>query len=126
VMGAVASEVTGSTTRVLLEAAYWDPGSIRRTSRFLGLSTDAAYRFERGGDVEAPPDVLARAAQLLVELGGGAVARGVLDAYPTPRLHRRLGLRLARVQRVIGASPSREEGVRVLQEVGFAVGAPGV
>jgi phenylalanyl-tRNA synthetase beta chain len=113
--------VTASTTRVLLEAAYWDPGSIRRTARTLGLSTDAAYRFERGGDVEAPPDVLARAAQLMVDLGGGAVARGVLDAYPAPRPLRRLGLRLARVERVIGASPAREEAVRILQALGFAV-----
>ncbi|HEU4439665.1 MAG TPA: phenylalanine--tRNA ligase subunit beta [Methylomirabilota bacterium] len=121
VMGGADSEVTASTTRVLLEAAYWDPGSIRRTSRALGLSTDAAYRFERGGDIEAPPDVLARAAQLMGDLGGGAVARGALDAYPAPRPLRRLGLRLARVERVIGASPSREEAVRILQTLGFAV-----
>jgi phenylalanyl-tRNA synthetase beta chain len=106
---------------VLLEAAYWDPGSIRRTARALSLTTDAAYRFERGGDIEAPPDVLGRAAQLMAELGGGTVARGVLDAYPEPRPHRRLGLRLARVERVIGASPSREEAVRILQALGFAV-----
>jgi phenylalanyl-tRNA synthetase beta chain len=105
VMGGADSEVTASTTRVLLEAAYWDPGSIRRTSRGLGLSTDAAYRFERGGDIEAPPDVLGRAAQLMADLGGGTVARGVLDAYPDPRPHRRINLRLSRVDRVIGATP---------------------
>ena len=97
VMGGADSEVTASTTSVLLEAAYWDPGSIRRTSRALGLSTDAAYRFERGGDIEAPPDVLARAAQLMADLGGGTVARGVLDVYPDPRPHRRIALRLERV-----------------------------
>jgi phenylalanyl-tRNA synthetase beta chain len=121
VMGGADSEVTASTTNVLLEAAYWDPGSIRRTSRALGLSTDAAYRFERGGDVEAPPDVLARAAQLMADLGGGTVARGVLDAYPEPRPLRRLALRLSRVERVIGVSPPREETVRILQALGFAV-----
>ncbi|MGH7350233.1 MAG: phenylalanine--tRNA ligase subunit beta, partial [Candidatus Rokuibacteriota bacterium] len=103
------------------EAAYWDPGSIRRTSRALGLSTDAAYRFERGGDIEAPPDVLARAAQLMADLGGGTVARGVLDAYPDPRPHRRINLRLSRVNRVIGACPSWAEAVRILQALGFAV-----
>ena len=65
--------------------------------------------------------MLGRAAQLMAELGGGAVARGVLDAYPEPRPHRRLGLRLARVERVIGASPSREEAVRILQALGFAL-----
>jgi phenylalanyl-tRNA synthetase beta chain len=121
VMGGADSEVTPATSRVLLEAAYWDAGSIRRTARALALTTDAAYRFERGGDIEAPPDVLARAAQLMAELGGGTVARGVLDAYPEPRPHPRLGLRLARVERIIGASPSREEAVRILQALGFAV-----
>jgi phenylalanyl-tRNA synthetase beta chain len=121
VMGGADSEVTASTTRVLLEAAYWDPGSIRRTSRGLGLSTDAAYRFERGGDIEAPPDVLGRAAQLMADLGGGVVARGVLDAYPDPRPHRRINLRLSRVERVIGAAPPRPEAVRILQALGFAV-----
>jgi phenylalanyl-tRNA synthetase beta chain len=121
VMGGADSEVTATTTNVLLEAAYWDPGSIRRTSRALGLSTDAAYRFERGGDIEAPPDVLARAAQLMADLGGGTVARGVLDAYPDPRPHRRITLRLSRVERVIGACPPRAEAVRILQALGFAV-----
>ncbi|MGH7365141.1 MAG: phenylalanine--tRNA ligase subunit beta, partial [Candidatus Rokuibacteriota bacterium] len=121
VMGGAESEVTASTTGVLLEAAYWDPGSIRRTSRALGLSTDAAYRFERGGDIEAPPDVLARAAQLMADLGGGTVARGVLDAYPDPRPHRRINLRLSRVDRVIGACPPRAEAVRILHALGFAV-----
>ena len=65
--------------------------------------------------------MLARAAQLMAELGGGTVARGVLDAYPEPRPHRRLALRLARVERVIGACPPREEAVRILQALGFAV-----
>ncbi len=121
VMGGADSEVTTSTTNVLLEAAYWDPGSIRRTSRALGLSSDAAYRFERGGDVEAPPDVLARAAQLMADVGGGTVARGALDAYPEPRPLRRLTLRLSRVQRVVGVTPPREDAVRILQALGFAV-----
>ncbi|HZP35327.1 MAG TPA: phenylalanine--tRNA ligase subunit beta [Methylomirabilota bacterium] len=125
VMGGADSEVTGATTRVLLEAAYWDPGSIRRTSRALGLSTDAAYRFERGGDIEAPPDVLGRAAQLMAELGGGAVAKGVIDVYPEPRPHRRVALRMSRVERVIGASPPREGAVRILQALGFAVDGSG-
>jgi len=125
VMGGADSEVTADSTAVVLEAAYWDPGSIRRTSRTLGLSTDAAYRFERGGDIEAPPDVLARAAQLMADLGGGVVARGVLDVYPEPRPHRRLGLRLPRVERVIGVAPPREDAVRILQALGFAVDASG-
>ncbi len=80
VMGGADSEVTDTTTRVLLEAAYFLPSSIRRTSRLLGLKTDAAYRFERGADIDALVDGGARAAQLIRELAGGRIARGVIDA----------------------------------------------
>ncbi|HXJ82097.1 MAG TPA: phenylalanine--tRNA ligase subunit beta [Candidatus Methylomirabilis sp.] len=121
VMGGVESEVTNRTSTVLLEAAYWDPGSIRRTSRTLGLATDAAYRFERGGDIEGLTEALSRAAQLMADLGGGTVARGMLDVYPSPRTHPRITLRLSRVERVIGACPPRDEAVRILQALGFAV-----
>jgi phenylalanyl-tRNA synthetase beta chain len=121
IMGGADTEVTERTTTVLLEAAYWDPGSIRRTSRALGLSTDAAYRFERGGDIEAPPEALGRAAQLMADLGGGRVARGMIDVYPSPRARPRLTLRPARVERLIGVAPPREETVRILQALGFAV-----
>jgi phenylalanyl-tRNA synthetase beta chain len=121
VMGGGDSEVTRRTTSVLLEAAYWDPGGIRRTSRALGLRTDAAYRFERGGDIEGLREALGRAAQLMADLGGGTVARGVLDVYPSPRSHPRIALRLARVERVIGACPPRDEAVGILQRLGFAV-----
>jgi phenylalanyl-tRNA synthetase beta chain len=121
VMGGADSEVTERTTSLLLEAAYWDPSSIRRTSRALGLLTDAAYRFERGGDIDAPPEALGRAAQLMADLGGGRVARGIIDVYPTPRLRPRLTLRPARVERLIGVAPPREDAVRILQALGFAV-----
>jgi phenylalanyl-tRNA synthetase beta chain len=121
VMGGADSEVTECTPAVLLEAAYWDPGSIRRTSRALGLSTDAAYRFERGGDIEGLGEALGRAAQLMADLGGGTVARGVLDVYPSPRTHPRITLRLSRVERLIGVCPAREEAIGILQALGFAV-----
>jgi phenylalanyl-tRNA synthetase beta chain len=121
VMGGAETEVTDRTTTVLLEAAYWDPGSIRRTSRALGLVTDAAYRFERGGDIEGLTEALGRAAQLMADLGGGTVVRGMLDVYPAPRAHPRIALRLSRVERLIGACPPRDEAVQILQTLGFAV-----
>jgi len=121
VMGGGDSEVTETTTAVLLEAAYWDPGSIRRTSRALGLATDAAYRFERGGDIEGVTTALDRAAQLMAEVGDGAVARGIVDVYPSPRPRPRIALRLSRVERVVGASPPRAEAVGILRRLGFAV-----
>ena len=82
-MGGADSEVTGGTTSVLLEAAYWDPAGIRRTSRALGLHTDAAYRFERGGDIDGLRAALDRAAQLMADLGGGVIARGCSTSIPS-------------------------------------------
>jgi phenylalanyl-tRNA synthetase beta chain len=125
VMGGADTEVAAGTSTVLLEAAYFHPGSVRRTARQLGLQTDAAYRFERGGDVEGLREALDRAAQMIADLGGGTVARGVLDVYPEPRPRPRVDLRLERVERLIGVCPPREEAVRILQALGFAVGATG-
>ena len=107
VMGGADTEVRPETTTVLLESAYFNPASVRRTSRALGLSTDAAYRFERGRDIEGVIPALDRAAQLMADLGGGTVSRGVIDVYPAPRPHTRIALRLERVERVIGAAPER-------------------
>lgn len=121
VMGGANSEVTPRTTTVLLESAYFHPGSIRRTSRALGLSTEAAYRFERGADIEGLREALDRAAQLMAALGGGVVAKGVLDAYPSPRPRQRIPLRLSRVQRLVGSCPPRGQVIRILQGLGFAV-----
>jgi len=119
VMGGKDSEITADTSTVILEAAYWDPGGIRRTSRTLGLSTDAAYRFERGGDIDGLHQALDRAGQLMADLGGGAIARGIIESYPSPRPRPRIALRPGRIQRVIGASPEREEAVGILRRLGF-------
>ncbi|MGH7390289.1 MAG: phenylalanine--tRNA ligase subunit beta, partial [Candidatus Rokuibacteriota bacterium] len=125
VMGGADTEVTDRTTRVLLEAAWFLPASVRRTSRALGLGTDAAYRFERGADIEALGDASDRAAQLIADLGGGTVARGMVDAYPTPRARVRVPLRMARVERVLGVAPPRAEAERILAGLGLGVSAGG-
>ena len=119
VMGGANTEVTDRTTRVLLESAWFDPVSIRRTARTLGLTTDAAYRFERGADIEALVDASARAAQLIAELAGGAVARGLVDAYPRRRRPPRLRLRMARVERVLGVAPPRAKARAILAGLGL-------
>jgi phenylalanyl-tRNA synthetase beta chain len=102
VMGGAASEVSAGTTRVLLEAATFDPTSIRRTSKRLGLSSEASYRFERGVDANGIPFAGRRAAELLAALGGGAVATQVVDRYPKPVLPREVRLSLRRLRRVSG------------------------
>jgi phenylalanyl-tRNA synthetase beta chain len=121
VMGGANTEVTERTTSVLLESAYFHPASIRRTAKRLGLATEAAYRFERGADIEGLKEALDRAAQLMADLAGGTVAKGVLDVYPAPRPHPRIPLRLERIQRVVGVCPPQAEVVRILQGLGFAV-----
>ena len=121
VMGGQNTEVSDGTTRVLLESAYFDPACIRRTSRTLGLKTDAAYRFERGADIEGLVDAGARAAQLMAELGGGTVARGLLDVYSKKRRPVRVRLRMARVQRVLGIAPTPAQARRILTGLGLGV-----
>jgi phenylalanyl-tRNA synthetase beta chain len=121
VMGGANTEVTGDTTRVLLESAWFQPASIRRTARALGLLTDAAYRFERTADIEALVTGSARAARLIAELTGGTVARGLVDTYPAPRPRPRVRLRMARVQRVLGVAPPRAEARRILVGLGLDV-----
>jgi phenylalanyl-tRNA synthetase beta chain len=121
VMGGANSEVGPATTRVFLESAYFAPASIRRTSRALGLRTDAAYRFERGADIEGLIDAGARAAQLMSELAGGVVARGMLDVYRRRRKPVRVRLRLSRVERVLGVAPTRTHARRILTGLGLGV-----
>jgi len=121
VMGGQNSEVSERTTRVLLESAYFDPGTTRRTSRALGLRTDAAYRFERGADIEGLVDANDRAAQLMAELAGGEVARGLVDVYPRRRKPVRVRLRMSRVERVLGIAPTRAHARKILSGLGLAV-----
>ncbi|MCL4228409.1 MAG: phenylalanine--tRNA ligase subunit beta [Myxococcales bacterium] len=103
VMGGADSEVSATTTRVLLESASFEPRSIRRTARRLALPSEASQRFERGVDPELAPLAAARAAALLARLGGGKVARGHVDVYPRPPARPRVPLRLARARALIGA-----------------------
>ena len=119
VMGGANTEVRERTRTVLLESAYFKPGSVRRTAKALGLSTEASYRFERGADIEGLREALDRAAQLIAEVTGGRVARGVLDAYPRPRPRLALRLRPERIRRVIGACPPRAVVGETLLGLGF-------
>jgi phenylalanyl-tRNA synthetase beta chain len=125
VMGGANTEVTDKTTRVLLEAAWFAPASIRRTSRALGLRTDAAYRFERGADVEGLVIASARAAALIAETAGGTIARGVVDAYPRKRKAQHVRLRMSRVKRVLGIAPAPAQARKVLTGLGLAVKSRG-
>jgi phenylalanyl-tRNA synthetase beta chain len=117
VMGGLDSEVTASTTQVLIESAYFNPRTIRRTSKRLGLSTEASYRFERGVDPDGLIHALERATQLMCEVGGGVVAAERLDEYPTPIQHPRLNLRVSRVNQMLGTDYSSEQMLHLLRRL---------
>ena len=84
VMGGLNSEIHDGTTNVLLESAYFNPVTTRRTSKTLGLSTEASYRFERGADPLGQSMAADRATALIAELAGGQVAAGSIDVHPRP------------------------------------------
>lgn len=121
VMGGLDSEIRDETTDVLIECAYFNPRSIRRTSRRLGLQTDSSHRFERGVDPEAIPKVLASAASLIAELGGGAVATTAIDCIAVPYESRSICLRPARAAQLLGTPVSAEECLRILRSLGCRI-----
>ncbi|HYX93308.1 MAG TPA: phenylalanine--tRNA ligase subunit beta, partial [Myxococcaceae bacterium] len=125
VMGGGDSEVSDGTTRVLLESAYFQPASIRRTSKRHGLHSEASHRFERGADIEAVPRALDRAAALIAELGGGVVLGGRIDVYPLKAKPRVVTLRADAPSKLLGAEVPVGEAERILSALGFAKGQGG-
>ena len=121
VMGGARSEIGSGTTRIALESACFHPASVRRTSKRLGLKTEASIRFERGGDIAAPPAGIARAAALFRQIGAGQAVGGLVDRYPTPRAQPRVTLRSARIGRVLGMDVPQDDVVRILTALGFGV-----
>jgi phenylalanyl-tRNA synthetase beta chain len=109
VMGGAGSEVADTTTRVLLEAAFFEPRGIRRTAKRLNLHSESSHRFERGVDPNGVDRASARAAQLLAELGGGKVARGIVDAYPEPVVPVTVAIRPARATALTGVELSADD-----------------
>ncbi len=102
VMGGENSEVTNNTKNILIESAYFRPSSVRKTSKKLGLQTDASIRFERGCDVDGTVFAAQRAAQLIAELGNGKIAKGEIDVYPNAIAKKQVSLRIGRIKKVLG------------------------
>jgi len=121
IMGGGNSEIGEGTTEVLLESAYFDPSAIRRTSKRLGIHTESSHRFERGTDVAGLTRALDRAASLIAELSGGAIARGIIDVYPQEILPRVITARLPRINAVSGLSLSSAEVKDIFERLEFLV-----
>lgn len=109
VMGGLNTEINDQTVDVLIESAYFNPSSVRRTSKTLGLRTDSSYRFERGADIGIADWASQRAAQLIIETAGGELADGVVDEYPSPPEPRQITLRHQRVNDLLGITLRPEE-----------------
>ncbi len=119
IMGGRTSEVSDKTVNVFLEIATFDPRRTRRTSRALGLSTDASYRYERGVPQELPADVYRATLQLIIELCGGTIAGAPAVVTAPERERHKLTLRAARVRTILGVDISSAESARLLNAVGF-------
>lgn len=109
VMGGLNSEISDSTKNVLIESAYFLPSNIRRTSKFLGLSTDASQRFERGIDIEMVRYAADRAAQLMKELAGAKILRNAIDVYPKKAKKRQVRLHVSRTNAILGTSLTKSQ-----------------
>jgi phenylalanyl-tRNA synthetase beta chain len=126
VMGGAESEVSTSTTRVLLESAYFDPYSIRRTAKRLGLHTEASHRFERGVDPDAGvAEASIRCAALLAEWGSGKVQPGAIDAYPKPARPHTLTVRRSASRRLLGVDIEAPAMAKLLSAIELPAKAKG-
>jgi len=118
-IGGAESEITLATRDVLLESAWFDPISIRRTSKALGLRTEASTRFERGADPEMAETASRRCAELIRELAGGEVLAGVVDVYPSRREPLSIRLSQTELVRLMGAKVPDTEIESILGALGF-------
>lgn len=119
IMGGANSEINDATVDVVLESAYWNPSSIRKTRRALGITTDASQRFERGADPGATRYALDRAAGLILDIAGGELMKGTIDVLSRKPDKRSITLRPERVNAVLGTSLSTSDIKRNLELLGL-------
>lgn len=119
IMGGQNTEIGSESADILLESAYFNPQNIRATSKALGLKTDASYRFERGADPEMADWASRRAASLIVQLGGGRLLSGEVDAYPTPIARKQITLRHSLSKQILGIEVTPTEQARYLSGLGI-------
>jgi phenylalanyl-tRNA synthetase beta chain len=120
IMGGAETEISFTTKNVLIECAWFDPIAIRRATRLLKLHTEASTRFGRGADPEMAEVASRRAAELILELAGGQLLSGVVDAYPARRAAKKVRITRAELLRVMGADVADKDLEEILCALGFA------
>ena len=121
VFGGLESGITDSTTTVFLESAYFNPTSIRKTSKRLGIKTDASFRYERGTDPEIIPYAARRAALLMQELAGARVVGCVREDYPQQLERKRVQLDFDRMEALMGKKIGAETILKILRFMDFGI-----
>jgi len=119
VMGGENSEVQADTVDILLESAYFDPRSIRRTSKKTGIHSEASHRFERGADIDMVPLALDRAADLIRKITGAAVLEKAIDTYPQVMQKRQIPITRTRTNALLGLDLSLADIERLLNSIGL-------
>ncbi len=118
VMGGAATEVGGKTSEILVEAAEFDPVSIRNTARLLNLHSDSSFRFERRVDPEGLDWASRRCCELILELGGGELAAGSVDVGLRPPQREPVTLRFSQLKRILGIDVPPERVREILLALG--------
>ncbi len=121
IMGGENSEIQPDTRNVLIESAFFDPYSIRRTGKKLGISTESSYRFERRVDPDGVIRALDRAAQLMLEVGGGRLATGYVDQYPKPFEPVKITMSTGRASAFLGTALKVDEAKKLLSSIELGV-----
>lgn len=121
VFGGAGSGITEQTTNIFLESAYFTPRVIRRTSTHHGLRTDAATHFEKGVDIEMVIPALKRAAELIIEIAGGAIASPILDIYPAVLPAPTIQVKYSYINNLCGKQYKKEDVNKILLALGFQI-----
>ncbi|MSO20166.1 MAG: phenylalanine--tRNA ligase subunit beta [Acidobacteria bacterium] len=120
IMGGESSEITVATRNVLIEAAWFDPSTVRRSAKAMGMRTEASHRFERGADIAATLPAASKCAELIQSLAGGVLDPVSLDAYPKPTARPIVILRRAEIARHLGMDVPSADVMRILSRLGFS------
>jgi phenylalanyl-tRNA synthetase beta chain len=121
VMGGYDTMITDNTKNILIESAWWDPLTVRKTSRRHGIRTDASHRFERGADFESTVLSCDLVAALILESGGGEIVGDAIDVVSRQMDQAPIVLRLSEVHRMLGGDLTTGEIFRILKKLGFGV-----
>ena len=121
VFGGIRSGVTEKTRNIFLESAYFDPVSVRKTSKHHGLKTDASFRFERGADPNITVYAMKRAAMMIREIAGGSISSEVVDVYPEKILPFQVQMKYSNIDRLIGKNIERKIIHSILNWLGMKI-----